>query len=222
MKEYHKIQSVFERDPETKFKTFILGKYARPAFEYLAKNPWVFTEKVDGTNIRVMLPVQEIEFSRMKGVAFGGKTDEALIPATLVRRLEERFYNDETLTKLAEIFPGGNACLYGEGYGAKIQKGGGNYRPDQDFVLFDVKVGDWWLGRDNVEDVAGKLGLDVVPVLCTETLDFMVEMARAGFRSKWGDFPAEGIVARPSCELKTRNGERIITKIKHRDFQDAR
>lgn len=35
--------------------------------------------------------------------------------------------------KDAEVF-GCDACLYGEGYGAKIQKGGGNYRADQDFV----------------------------------------------------------------------------------------
>ena len=42
---------------------------------------------------------------------------------------------------LGEVFPDGAAVLYGEGYGAKIQKGGGNYRADQDFVLFDVRVG---------------------------------------------------------------------------------
>ena len=223
MKEYHKVQTVYLRDPATKHKTLLIGQYALPAFEYLAMNKWVFTEKVDGTNIRVMLPPQPIEFSRMKGVTFGGKTDDAQIPATLVKRLEERFHSDETLAKLAEMFPDGNACLYGEGYGAKIQKGGGNYRPDQDFVLFDVKVGDFWLERHNVEDIASKLGLDVVPIIGEGTLPEMVEFAKDGFPSEWGTpetsfFGAEGIVARPVCELKTRNGERIITKIKHKDF----
>lgn len=43
-------------------------------------------------------------------------------------------------------------------------------------------------------------------------------MARLGFKSTWGDFQAEGIVARPSVELKNRAGERIITKIKCKDF----
>ena len=36
---------------------------------------------------------------------------------------------------------------------------------DQDFVLFDVKCGDWMLQRADVEDVAGKLGIDVVPII---------------------------------------------------------
>jgi hypothetical protein len=47
----------------------------------------------------------------------------------------------------------------------------------------------------------------------------MLEKTRWGFSSTWGDFNAEGIVARPICELKSRNGERIITKLKHRDFR---
>jgi len=45
-----------------------------------------------------------------------------------------------------------------------------------------------------------------------------IEMVRNGFNSQWGNFMAEGIVARPKVELKTRKGERLITKIKHRDF----
>ena len=35
----------------------------------------------------------------------------------------------------------------------------------------------------------------------------------------WGDFQAEGYVARPSIELHTRGGDRIITKIKCKDFR---
>ena len=112
MKEYHKIQTVFKRDPDTKFKTLIEGEYSLPAFGYLANNEWVFTEKVDGTNIRVMLTDK---------MAFGGKTDNAQLPAKLVERLYERF----TEEGLRQQFPDG-VCLYGEGYGARIQKGGGN------------------------------------------------------------------------------------------------
>lgn len=206
MKEYHKIDTVFMRDPSTKHRTLLEGQFAQDTFSYLAGNEWVFTEKVDGTNIRVMVNGQ---------VTFGGKTDDAQIPAALVQRLQERFLPQAD--RLAEMFPDGG-CLYGEGYGARIQKGGGNYRPDQDFVLFDVKVGEWWLQRGDVEDVAAKLGLDVVPIIGRGTLADAVELAREGFNSTWGDFRAEGIVARPSVELKARNGRRIITKIKHRDF----
>lgn len=205
MNPYHKIQSIFKRHPTT--KKIIEGEYSLPEFEYLAGNPWTFSEKVDGTNTRIQL---------VDGaVCFTGRSDEAQMPPKLLNRLRERFY--PALDQLAAMFPNG-ACLYGEGYGAKIQKGGGNYRPDQDFVLFDVRVGDFWLKRADVEDVAQKLGLDVVPIIGIGTLHLAVEMARAGFQSTWGDFQAEGIVARPLVELHARNGDRIITKIKHRDF----
>jgi hypothetical protein len=208
MNEYHKIQTVFKRDPSTNFKTLIEGDYSLPEFEYLKNNTWVFTEKVDGTNIRVMIKDNKI--------TFGGKTDNAQIPATLVMRLNERFL--PLAERISEIFPDG-ACLYGEGYGAKIQKGGGNYRPDQDFVLFDVLVGEWWLQRAAIDDVANKLGLDIVPIIGTGTLDDMVWLAKGGIASTWGDFEAEGIVARPETELKTRSGHRLITKIKCRDYR---
>lgn len=212
MKEYHKIKTVFERDPTTKYKTLIHGKFALPEFEYLEDNHWIWTEKVDGMNIRVMWNGESI--------SLGGKTDRAQIPAHLVNRLNELFL--PLVGDFQEIFDTPDevgVCLYGEGYGAKIQKGGGNYKSDgQDFVLFDVKVGSWWLRRMDVADIARNLGLAQVPVIGAGTLGEMVRMAQNGFKSTWGDFVAEGLVARPAVELKARNGSRIITKIKCKDF----
>jgi len=207
VKEYHKIKTVFNRDPETKYKTLLMGEYSLPEFEYLKDNKWVFTEKVDGTNIRVMFDGEKI--------IFGGKTDRASIPSQLANRLNELFLPQLHVFK--ETFPDG-ACLYGEGYGAKIQKGGGNYHKDQDFVLFDVKIGTWWLERNNVELIAGAFGISIVPSLGTGTLADMFARVKSGFDSAWGSFGAEGIVARPAVELKTRSGARIITKVKHKDF----
>jgi ATP-dependent RNA circularization protein (DNA/RNA ligase family) len=208
MSEYHKIQSIYKRDMTSKRKTLIEGEWTLPEFEYLAGNVWTFTEKVDGTNIRVIF--------KDGGITFGGRTEDAQIPAQLVGRLNERFL--PLAAKLGEVFADGAAVLYGEGYGAKIQKGGGNYRADQDFVLFDVRVGQWWLQRADVHDVAQKLGLDVVPVIGEGTLHDAVAWAKRGIRSTWGDFEAEGIVARPRTELMTRSGHRLVAKIKCRDF----
>lgn len=210
MKEYHKIQTLFKRDPATQYKTLLEGEFSLSEFEYLSQNEWIFTEKVDGTNIRVMFDKEQI--------TFGGKTNDAQIPVVLVQRLNERFLHQ--LETFKSIFSDG-VCLYGEGYGARIQKGGGNYRKDQDFVLFDVKVGDWWLQRKDVEQIAHQLSIDVVPIIGSGTLPEMVEKTRSGFMSQWGDFMAEGIVARPKVELKTRSGERIITKIKYKDFRQS-
>ncbi len=209
MHEYPKIQTLFKRDMNRNGKTLIEGEWTLPEFEYLACNAWDFTEKVDGTNIRVMF--------KDGVVTFGGKTDSAQIPGKLVTRLNERFL--PMADKMQEVFDC-DACLYGEGYGAKIQKVGEKYRSDQDFVLFDIRVGNWWLRRADVEDVANKLGIDVVPIIGEGTLHDAVAAAKEGFSSTWGSFPAEGVVARPKVELNARNGHRIITKIKSRDFLD--
>ncbi|UOF78242.1 RNA ligase [Caudoviricetes sp.] len=214
MKEYHKIQTVFRRDMSTNFKTLLEGEYSLPELKYLKDCLWVFTEKVDGTNIRVMLDGDKI--------TFGGKTEDAQIPQFLVNRLNDLFLPIQAREKLRGVFSDAKqVCLYGEGYGAKIQKGGGNYiKHGQDFCLFDVWVDGLWLKREDIEDVANKLsfGFTVAPIIGTGTLDTMVEMAREGFDSLWGPFTAEGIVARPEVELITRRGERVITKIKHKDF----
>jgi hypothetical protein len=213
MKKYHKIQTVFKRDEKT--KKIIEGSYSLPEFEYLRHNDWVFTEKVDGTNIRVMWDGVN--------VVFGGRTDDAQMPVFLLYKLQELFEGTARRLIWELVFKGGtepiSVCLYGEGYGAKIQKGGGNYLSDGvDFVLFDVRVGDWWLQREDVEEVAAAFGIKVVPIIGEGTLADAVEMTRPGFNSVWGTFFSEGIVARPKIELKTRRGDRIITKIKHRDF----
>lgn len=75
-----------------------------------------------------------------------------------------------------------------------------------------------WLQRSDVEDVAKKMEIDVVPIIGTGTLPEMVEQIKTGIFSTWGNFKAEGYVARPAIELKTREGHRLITKLKCRDF----
>lgn len=208
MIEYHKINTMFKRNMEGD-KRIIEGAWSQPEFEYLKDNQWIFTEKVDGTNIRVYWDGQN--------VTFGGKTDNAQIPNGIVNYLNEQFYTTPARLRLKQAFGETEVCLYGEGYGAKIQTGEA-YRSDQSFVLFDIKIGKWWLERSNVEDIARKLGLEIVPIVRRGTLAEAIDLVRTGFKSTWGDFIAEGIVARPATELCNRAGERIITKIKYRDF----
>jgi hypothetical protein len=47
----------------------------------------------------------------------------------------------------------------------------------------------------------------------------VVRWGRGGLKSQWGDFEAEGIVARPKVDLFDRGGNRIICKIKGKDFK---
>ena len=212
---YHKILSLFKRDMEGD-KKFIIGEWVTPELEYLKDNDWVWTEKVDGTNIRVMW--------NGKDVVYGGRSDNASLPVPLIYKLNEMFnvlpQRQKFIADFGEEEVG--VVFYGEGYGARIQKGGGNYIADGvSFVLFDfdVAVNGVYLERENVEDIADKFGIKVVPIIRYGTLEEAIEMTKKGFNSQWGDFIAEGIVARPRVEMRTRRGERIITKVKYKDFQ---
>src|SRR5690606_5527659 len=222
METYHKIQTLFKRDLDGsitgKKGKMLEGKWTTPELEYLANNEWEFTEKVDGTNIRIGWDYQRYT------VEFGGRTDRAIIPDPLLFYLETKFTPYKFEKSGLNQAP---VTLFGEGYGPSIQ-GGGKYRDDHSFVLFDVKIGPWWLDRDNVNDIAGKLGIDSVPVVGHGTLWDGVAMVSEHYetyqklpplRSTWGDFEAEGIVARPKVPLFNRKGERIITKIKAVDFR---
>jgi len=210
MKEYHKIHTIYKRDKNTKHKTLLEGQFSLPELEYLQNNTWVWDEKVDGTNIRIVFDGEKIRF--------GGKTDNADIPANLLNRLNERFIPQ--LGKFKEVFGENdtNVVFYGEGYGPKIQSIGGNYRKDQDFILFDIKIGNTWLNRDSVINISKNFGLDIVPIVGKGTLKEAIEYTRKGFNSTWGNFFAEGLVLRPEIQLLSRMGHRIITKIKYKDF----
>jgi ATP-dependent RNA circularization protein (DNA/RNA ligase family) len=207
MEKYPKIQTVYKRDPDNNYKTLLMGTWALPEFEYLADNDWTWTEKIDGTNIRVDWNGEQ--------VLFAGRTDKAQTPAFLLTRLKEIFPLDLFQTEYPDL----PMTLYGEGYGAKIQKGGGNYISDgQGFILFDVMIADNWQPRESVEDIAIHLDLDLVPIVGYGPLTYAVNQVQYGFMSLVGKCKAEGLVMRPTVELQTRTGYRIITKIKHRDF----
>lgn len=205
MEKYHKINSLFKRDEKGKF---IFDQFSTPEFEYLHENEWVGTEKIDGTNIRIHWNGEKVEF--------GGRTDNAQIPVFLVNRLQELVEN----FNWQEVFPDADdVTLFGEGYGAKIQKSGGLYKPDGvDFILFDVKIGHWWMKREAVDEIAGKLGIGSVPIIFRGTLMEAIEFVKPGFDSTIGSAKAEGLVLVPAIDLFTRRGDRVITKLKTKDF----
>ena len=206
--EYHKINTLFERDKGTfmvdpaKLKSPVLGTIRE----------WDVTEKIDGTNIRVML-------SESGEISFGGRTNSAQIPADLIQYLIRMFQQDNLKAAMWRDGVPTQAILYGEGYGPGIQKGGGLYRAAKGFILYDILVGGkWWLDRAAIIDVAQKLSIDVVPYLGTWTLDRIVEHVRNPFPSMLGTAMAEGIVARPIETLFDKRMERIIIKLKTKDF----
>lgn len=119
-------------------------------------------------------------------------------------------------TRVPEIY-----TIYGEGYGMKIQKGG-NYIPDGvGFIVFDVKVNNIYLLREDRDEIATKLGAQIVPYMGQFTIDEAIEFVRKGFKSTIAhnkDYDAEGLVLTTPLGLKDRQGRRIIFKVKTCDW----
>lgn len=66
--------------------------------------------------------------------------------------------------------------------------------------------------------IARQLGILAAPVVGRGTLRDAVYRVRRGVKSTFGEFTAEGLIARPVVDLFSRAGGRVITKIKHKDF----
>lgn len=208
LKEYHKIETLFERDEKT--KKLIEGKFRKEEIEYLKDNKWQFTEKIDGTNIRIHWDGHKVKFY--------GRTDRAQIPADLTNRLVELFGGETNEQLFEQKFDETEVILFGEGYGEKIQNGG-EYRKGQDFILFDVMIADNYQPRESVKDIAEYFGIDIVPIIMEGTLQEAVNYVKAKPKSKIETADSEGLVGRPEIELQDRCGKRIIVKVKVRDFE---
>ena len=207
MREYEKIETIFERNEKT--KKLNEGIYRNETVKFLKENDWEFTEKIDGTNIRVVWDGHK--------VSYYGRTDKAQIPSQLMNRLIELFGGDVNEEMFEQKFGDKNVMLIGEGYGAKIQNGS-SYREDNDFILFDVLINDNYLSRENVKDIANYFNIDVVPTIMVGKLEDGINWVKTKPKSKIGTANSEGLVARPLVELKDKNGNRVIVKIKVRDF----
>lgn len=236
---YVEIKTLFERREDFTVNT---EKLRRAEFGQIAR--WLVTEKIDGTNIRVSLeyddskcwsedmpsPHPRHECSEWV-VRIGGRTNNAQVPPFLLEYLQQTF----TLDRMTSLWKPENdgeiqpypITLYGEGYGERIQKGGGNYRAGVSFRLFDVLVGGkWWLDWANVCDIAAGLGIKTVPMVASVMLQAdIVDYVRGGFASYVANeergqlHEAEGVVARTDPYLYDKHGSPLKFKLKARDFK---
>jgi ATP-dependent RNA circularization protein (DNA/RNA ligase family) len=231
MIEYPKIHSLYKREGhdfningvKPKNGRLLIEEYA--CEEFASIDRWILTEKVDGTNIRICMD------KRIGSdlIEFGGRTKDALIPATLMTHLQRTF----TFDKMNEVFEDSNyVVLFGEGYGPKIQSGG-YYRKDQGFILFDIFCSGWWLNRSAIEDIATQLGIPCVPLLHDPNHQYLwkkediVKFVQGKYLSDLalntsGEIhEMEGIVARSEPLMMFRKGGPIMFKLKCRDFYNT-
>lgn len=226
---YVKINTIWKRDETNKYK-IIVGDLSCPEFDNIKR--WHITEKIHGTNIRIEFSVVVTNgIVTITNISFFGKTDDAQIPSSLVNYLKETFTNvilsrmikvktdKETGKYIDEQY---NVALFGEGYGPKVMKGGGRYRDDSSFILFDANISGWWLEPHNVKDIANTLGIDYVPELGIMNTDQIVALVKTGFKSKISKdttLDAEGIVARSYPMVLFRDGTPLMFKLKTNDYK---
>ena len=213
-KEYQKIGNVFKFDE--KFHN-IVG--LNEPYETLKNLIWQGTEKIDGTNIRVHWDGHDIEIA--------GHTDKAQIPQKLDKYLKDLFMTQEMEYIFEQVFGESEAYIFGEGFGAGIQKGGGDYvenGQDNSFIVFDVNIAGFDLDRNNVIDVANKLGLASVPVVFEGTLDEAKSYVAEHHMStlNGGKHEMEGLVLVPrDVQLYDKKHKLIKCKCKYRDMVKA-
>ena len=228
---YGKIETLYERNLERREDGLRPGAILP---ELRLKNPlygaikeWSFTEKIDGTNMRVEWCPEQPVFENVEGnmtepvLTIGGKSDKANINAHLMTRMQSLF----TVEKMREVFPDKPVTFYGEGYGAGIQKIGGSYKTEKDFIGFDIFIhdadnifGGWWLSDTDMRNVYNGLGIEVVPRVAVASLLWAAWYVAGGFKSAIGIADAEGLVGRTVQPLFDGRGHRLITKIKTVDF----
>ena len=201
-------------------RSLVLDSFANPAFDFfMDTRDWIVTEKIDGMNIRII-------FGENGAIQFFGRTDNSQLHPQLVQHLIEDFQMNEQ-----RHFPVGT-ILFGEGYGAGIQKGGGNYSDTKRFILLDIWSGSFWYEWDDMKEIAAERDIPIVPEYHDEVfhsgeyhtaiagapLDKIENIIAYGFKSNFGDFRAEGVVVRPRYNLFDSHGRRILIKIKTRDY----
>lgn len=253
---YPKIETLYNRDENFKVKVGELRRpeFAIPRHWVVTEkidgtNCRISLERLSDLEKPVEEDESCLDISRWV-IKFRGRTENSQMPTFLLEYLQRTF----TVEKMQSLWRcktscnkcdghglipgklGGFTCenfepyqitLYGEGYGAKIQKGGGNYRRDGDvsFRLFDVFIGRTWLDHTNVENVAQQLGIKTVPCLgydfeTTEIVLFVksgIESVIAHDEGMPGTM-AEGVVAFTNPPLFNGRGDRLIWKLKSGDF----
>jgi hypothetical protein len=216
---YHKIETLFNRDALT-FK-IATGDVRVP--EFLAVDRWVTEEKLDGQNIRIHVTrsLQEPPV-----VAFNGRTDNAQLSGMVRAALEIVSSRAAECLLTPELYHD-DVTLYGEMVGPKIQKNPNGFE-EPTFVLFDAFVrcgetGGYWAPRDEVELWARQLGVHRPALLHAAGIEEIIDIVRHGFAPQLrGNLPgakyAEGVICRPRHELATQRGQRVIWKLKTKDF----
>lgn len=180
--------------------------YRSMLWAYLSENEWAYSRKLDGENMRVQWDGEQVLWNgKTNAFQCGADLTEYMNNTFIEEIFEEKFGRDKKV------------ILFGEHMGPKVQ--GNELGLDHDeFILYDVNINGRWLNTLVVEAVAAYFGIRTVYNLMSQPLnsctlrELITKVANGEFKD-W-----EGIVATPLEEMRDQNGQRVIVKIKNRDY----
>ena len=170
-------------------------------------------EKIHGTSAHIAFKLGEDKVRFFSG----GETHEKFISL---------FDEQKLLAHFKETYQY-DVVIFGEAYGGKQQAMSHTYGKELKFIVFDVKVGDFWLDVPKAEASAIGFGLEFVDYVripaTVEAID--AERDRDSTQAVRNGMGAgrkrEGVVLRPLIELRKNNGDRIISKHKGDEFRET-
>ena len=200
-----KCKTLFRRGDDFK----VTDELTDPRFWQIGN--WVATKKMDGTSVII-----SIHNGVDGGYSFHGRTAKSQFTPAMQQFLDDAA--SEALFSLADhgVY---QADIYAELFGEGIQ-GNPHGMEGMHLRVFDVRIGDFWLDWENVEDVAVKAGLLPVDVLMVGSTESIVEYIKSYAQHKGDDIPYfEGVVARTDPLLYDNQGNRMMWKLKVSDYK---
>lgn len=190
-------------------QSFIIGDYAQEEFGLIKQ--WRVEEKIDGTNIRVVLTKDHASLK--------GRTENSDMPESLRRWFVDKFLLFQWQVIFDKMPTLDKITLFGEGYGPKIQNGG-NYRDDVGFILFDAWAGRWST-REEVKQIAELLQLPTPHDYGIMTEDEIVELVKSKPNSPSAirQQPLEGVICRSEpLMIANKDSRPVMWKLKCKEF----
>ena len=199
--------------------TCLPATFRDPLVGMLRGCPWVIRRKLDGANIRIQWDGEQ--------ALWNGKTNNFQCGARLTEYMNNTFLEEIFEEKFGRDV---NVVIFGEHMGPKVQGNELDLDDDQIFV-YDVNINGFWQPKENVREIASYFGCltcydvmwgrdfndNIVDYSCEalekRSLRDIIMLVTAGRFKTW-----EGIVATPEVECRNQKGERVIVKVKTKDY----